>query len=76
MPLDKKQAAQLKRLGANVRRQRNKRLLSQSELAKMVRLNHRTIQKIEAGDVNILVTTIGRIRKALGCSWDDLLGDF
>lgn len=76
MPLDRKQIAQLQRLGANVRRQRNNRFLSQTELAWKVRLNLRTIQKIEAGDVNILVTTIGRIRKALGCTWDDLLGDF
>ena len=74
MPLDSKQAAQLKRFGANVRRQRQKRGLTQEKLAEKVELNPRTVQKIEAGDVNILLTTVLRIQRALGCSWDDLLG--
>jgi len=39
-----------------------------------VDLNIRTIQKIEAGHVNILLTTVLRLKKALGCQWDDLLG--
>jgi transcriptional regulator with XRE-family HTH domain len=42
-------------------------------LAELVDLNIRTLQKIEAADVNILLTTIVRLHKALGCSWDDLL---
>jgi len=43
-------------------------------LAELVDLNIRTVQKIEAGNVNILLTTVLRLRKALGCSWDVLLG--
>ena len=74
MPLDSKQAAQLKRFGANVRRKRMHIGLTQEELAEEVDLNPRTVQKIEAGDVNILLTTVLRIQKALKCSWDDLLG--
>ena len=74
MPLDSKQTAQLKRFGANVRRQRERRRLTQEKLAEKVDLNPRTVQKIEAGDVNILLTTVLRIQRALGCSWDDLLG--
>ena len=74
MPLDSKQAVQLKRFGANVRRQRQQCSLTQEKLAEKVDLNPRTVQKIEAGDVNILLTTVLRIQRALGCSWDDLLG--
>ena len=74
MPLDDIQASQLKRLGANVRRERMSRGMTQEALAEAVALNSRTVQKIERGDVNILVTTLLRIRKSLRCSWDDLLG--
>lgn len=73
MPLDQTQAAQLKRLGANVRRERMSQRMTQEKLAETVGLNPRTIQKIEAGKVNILVTTLLRIRKALRCGWEDLL---
>ena len=34
----------------------------------------RTIQKIEAGRLNVLVTTLRRIRTAIGCRYDDLFG--
>lgn len=67
-------AAQLKRLGANIRRQRTNRGITQERLAEAADLNTRTIQKIEAGTTNILVTTLRRIRKALRCSCEDLLG--
>ncbi len=74
MPLDRIQAAQLKRFGANVRRERMARKMTQEHLAELTDLNPRTVQKIEAGSVNILVTTVLRIQKALRCEWDDLLG--
>jgi DNA-binding XRE family transcriptional regulator len=47
--------------------------MTQERLAELVDLNIRTIQKIEAGDVNILLTTVLRIQKALGCEWVQLL---
>jgi len=50
------------------------RKITQEKLAELVDLNIRTVQKIEAGDVNILLTTVLRLRKALGCSWDALMG--
>ena len=74
MPLDQKQAAQLKRFGANVRRERTARRLTQEKLAELVDLNPRTVQKIEAGQVNILLTTVLRIQRSLRCSWEELLG--
>jgi transcriptional regulator with XRE-family HTH domain len=74
VPLDAKQAAQLKRFGANVRRERMRRGLTQEKLGETAELNPRTIQKIEAGDTNILVTTVIRIQRALRCAWENLLG--
>jgi len=74
MPLNSKQAAQLKAFGTNLRRERMAKKITQEKLAELVDLNIRTIQKIEAGHVNILLTTVLRLRKALSCSWDELLG--
>lgn len=48
--------------------------MTQERLAEAADLNSRTVQKIEAGSVNILVTTLARIRRALRCSWDELMG--
>lgn len=49
------------------------RAITQERLAEMADLNLRTIQKIEAGRLNVLITTMARIRKALGCAWKVLL---
>jgi transcriptional regulator with XRE-family HTH domain len=73
MPLDSKQAAQIKAFGINLRRERMQRKITQEKLAELVDLNIRTVQKIEAGDVNILLTTVLRLRKALSCSWEALM---
>jgi len=72
--LNSKQAAQIKAFGRNVRRERMAKKITQEKLAELVDLNIRTVQKIEAGHVNILLTTVLRLHKALGCAWDDLLG--
>jgi len=60
--------------GANLRRERMARRVTQESLAEMADLNIRTLQKIEAGQTNILITTAMRLRAALGCPWDVLLG--
>jgi transcriptional regulator with XRE-family HTH domain len=64
----------VKQFGQNVRRQRSAREFSQEKLAEKVDLNIRNVQRIEAGEINILITTARRIKSALGCSWDDLMG--
>lgn len=64
---------QLKRFGKNVRQERMAHKLTQEKLAEKTQLNVRTIQKIEAGQTNILITTAKRIRKAIGCSWESLM---
>ncbi|HEU5124979.1 MAG TPA: helix-turn-helix transcriptional regulator [Verrucomicrobiae bacterium] len=73
MPKQPKIAAQLKQLGANIRRERTAKGITQEKLAELVDLNIRTVQKIEAGNINVLVTTIIRIQKALGCPWNKML---
>ena len=74
MPLSSEQRSQIKSFGGNVRRERTARKLTQEKLAEKADLFPRTIQKIEAGQLNILLTTVLRIQQALGCSWVDLLG--
>ena len=73
MPSRRALRQQLQLLGANIRRERSARKITQEKLAEKADLNLRTVQKIEAGDINILVTTLVRIHKALGCPWDKLL---
>ena len=60
-------------VGGNVRRLRVARKLTQERLAELVGVNPRTIQKIEAGKLNILTTTLERLRVALKCNWDELM---
>ena len=73
MPLNRPEATQLKDFGASVRRERNAKAITQELFAEMVDLNIRTVQKIEAGEINILLTTVVRIQKALRCPWARLL---
>jgi len=73
VPSDAKIQAQLKKFGASVRRERISRGITQEKLAELVDLNIRTIQKIEAGKINVLVTTAMRIQKALDCAWSRLM---
>lgn len=49
------------------------RAMTQEELSELAELNLRTVQKIEAGKINILVTTTVRIQRALRCPWKALL---
>ena len=73
MPKDFKIQAQLRAFGANVRRERAAMKMTQEKLAELVDVNIRTIQKIEAGDINVLVTTAMRLQKALECPWGRLM---
>jgi len=69
----KLQQKQLEILGANIRRERMRLQMTQERLAELVELNIRTVQKIEAGQTNILVTTLIRFKQALKCDWIKLL---
>lgn len=47
--------------------------VTQERLAELADLNIRTLQKIEAGETNILLTTVLRLQRALGCEWSLLM---
>jgi transcriptional regulator with XRE-family HTH domain len=63
----------LKQLGDNIRRERTAKGMSQQQLAELADLNIRNVQRIEAGEINVLLTTTVRIRKALACPWERLV---
>ena len=67
-------AALLKRFGASVRRERVRLKMTQEQLAEQVGFYPRTVQKIEAGEINVPLTTLARLQAALGCEWAELLG--
>jgi transcriptional regulator with XRE-family HTH domain len=67
--------ADIKRFGANVRRERLANELTQEKLAEMADLHLRSLQKIEAGEINLLLPTILRLKRALKVPWVKLLGD-
>ncbi len=73
MPKQKIRSPGLKKLGDNIRRERLAKDLSQQRLAEMADLNIRNIQRIEAGDLDVLLTTVVRIRKALECPLEQLV---
>jgi transcriptional regulator with XRE-family HTH domain len=47
--------------------------MTQAKLVEKVDLELWTIQKFEAGEINLPLTTLYRVRRALGCSWETLL---
>jgi transcriptional regulator with XRE-family HTH domain len=63
----------LKQLGDNIRRERVARNISQQRLAELADLNIRSFQRIEAGEVDVLLTTVMRIKKALVCPLERLI---
>jgi len=73
VPTSPQLARQVKAFGANLRRERVARGITQEKLAELVDLNIRTVQKVEAGQTNILLTTAIRVQHALKCSWDSLM---
>lgn len=73
MSIDQSKLPELGVFGASVRRIRTAKGMTQERLAELAQLNPRTLQKIEAGKLNILLTTILRLQKALVCSWSELM---
>jgi transcriptional regulator with XRE-family HTH domain len=73
VPTDKELAALQKAFGANVRRERNRTGMTQERLSELADLSLRNVQRIEAGEINVLMTTVVRLRKAIGCSAEKLL---
>jgi len=72
VPLREKEWARIRAFGENVRRERLRRDLTQEQLAERCEIATRNLQKVEAGQLNILVTTAFRIQLELGCPWKRL----
>ena len=73
MPLNKTERARLKTFGDNVRRERCAKGLTQEKLAELANISTRNLQKVEAGQINILLTTAIRIQFGLRCPWKRLM---
>jgi predicted transcriptional regulator len=73
VPLSVKERRRLKVFGDNVRRERCSQGLTQDKLAELAEISTRNLQKVEAGELNILFTTIVRIQLALKCAWKKLM---
>lgn len=73
MPTNRQITATLKAFGANLRRARVEKGLTQEKLSELVDLNVRTVQKIEAGETNILLTTVLRLQSAVDVRWEQLM---
>jgi transcriptional regulator with XRE-family HTH domain len=71
--ISKKEWQRIKIFGANVRRERVRKGLTQDELAEGAEIATRNLQKIEAGEINILLTTAFRIQLALRCPYKRLM---
>jgi transcriptional regulator with XRE-family HTH domain len=63
----------LKALGANIRGLRREVGYTQEQLAELIDVHPRMIQKVEYGETNILATTAMRLQAALGCDWMELM---
>lgn len=63
----------LRAVGDNIRQARRAAKLTQEQLAEKADLAPRVVQKIEAGQITILISTLRRVRKALGCEYNLLL---
>lgn len=46
--------------------------ISQEKIAELADLNIRSVQRVEAGEITILITTAHRLKKALNVRWDVL----
>jgi transcriptional regulator with XRE-family HTH domain len=66
----------LTELGANLRAARKEKEITQEQLAELIEVHPRIVQKIEAGDLNPKTTTLIRIQAYLDCSWERLIPHF
>ena len=68
----RKVAWQLTVIGANIRKIRKEKGLSQEQLADRSCLEWRSVQRFEKGKNNILTTTMLRLLATLGCRFEDV----
>jgi transcriptional regulator with XRE-family HTH domain len=73
VPRSKARTPWLHQFGNKLRRERVARDISQQKLAEDADLNIRNVQRIEAGQIDLALTTAVRLAKALGCPLERLL---
>jgi hypothetical protein len=71
--LDTEQDTRLKHFGVNFRGERMRRGLNAGTSGQAGWPQRAHIQKIEASRLNVLFTTVWRLRDALSCSWEVLM---
>jgi transcriptional regulator with XRE-family HTH domain len=60
-------------IGRNIHRLRNELGLTQETLAEKAAIDRRSLQRIEAGQWNMTVDYLEKVREALGCTWLQLI---
>lgn len=62
-------------VGQRLKYARTQAGLTQEQIAEKADLAPRTVQKIEAGQITILISTLRRLRAAIGCDYGDILAE-
>jgi len=65
----------LKKIAQNTRQYRLKKKLTQAQLAKKAKISQEYINQVENAEVNLYLTTLVEIAKALGVCPKDLVKD-
>jgi len=60
-------------LGQNINRLRTQRKLTQNLLADLATIDRRFLQRIEAGESGPTIAVLAKLKRALKCSWEELL---
>jgi len=62
-------------IGCTIAQLRTEAHLTQERLAELAGIDTRSLQRVEAGEWNISVNYLDRLRGALRCRWSDLIRD-
>jgi len=62
-------------IGRTIARLRTEAHLTQERLAELAGIDTRSLQRVEAGEWNISLDYLDRLRGALHCRWADLIRD-
>lgn len=60
-------------LGQNINRLRTQKKLTQNLLADLATIDRRFLQRIEAGESGPTIEVLAKLKRALKCSWEELL---